>query len=264
MDNPLSIVPAEGNSTEFPVLKAFQEYIDAEQAKARKRMLGLSVFFIVLLSVVVVTFVLILTTVLNRNQSLSDRLLDYALKERDRTPVQGPMAVPVVQQPQQSADIVRTLVERLEKEQAEMKAALEKQKREADEKAAAVERERTQELKRFQMELAAERAKAKKEADKKAEIERHRRRLYPDYYRMETGEDLPLPPPASSYRTVRAEPSVAEESSKKELAKTQPPPLSLPPQRKASPLSSLKPVTYFNMDDDDSVPFLIETPKLNR
>ena len=76
MDNPLSIVPSEGASNEFPVLKAFQEYIDAEQAKARKRMLGLSVFFIVLLFVVVVTFVLILTTVLNRNQSLSDRLLD--------------------------------------------------------------------------------------------------------------------------------------------------------------------------------------------
>ena len=49
MDNPLSIVPSEETTTEFPVLKAFQEYIDAEQAKARKRMLGLSVFFILLL-----------------------------------------------------------------------------------------------------------------------------------------------------------------------------------------------------------------------
>ena len=261
MDNPLSIVPAEGNSTEFPVLKAFQEYIDAEQAKARKRMLGLSVFFIVLLSVVVVTFVLILTTVLNRNQSLSDRLLDYALKERDRTPAQ--VSMPVVQQAQPSADIVKTLVERLEKEQAEMKAALEKQKREAEEKVAVVERERTEELKRIQLELATERAKAKKESDKKAEIERHRRRLYPDYYRMESGEDLPLPPPASSYKTKRGAPSNAAESSKDEV-KVPPAPPSPPSQKKTNPLSALKPVTYFNLDEDDSVPFLIETPKQNK
>lgn len=259
MDNPLSLVSAEGNSTEFPVLKAFQEYIDAEQAKARKRMLGLSVFFIVLLSVVVVTFVLILTTVLNRNQSLSDRLLDYALKERDRTPVQ----VPVLQQSQPSSDIVKTLVERLEKEQAEMKAAFEKQKREAEEKAAASEKERTEELKRIQLELAAERAKAKKEVDKKAEIERHRRRLYPDYYRLESGEDLPLPPPASSYKTNRA-PSLVPETSKEDIIISPVPPAPPQQKKKANPLSSLRPVTYFNLDDDDNVPFLIETPKQNK
>ena len=261
MDNPLSLVPTEGNSTEFPVLKAFQEYIDAEQAKARKRMLGLSVFFIVLLSVVVVTFVLILTTVLNRNQSLSDRLLDYALKERDRSPAQ--VSMPVVQQAQPSADIVKTLVERLEREQAEMKAAFEKQKQEAEEKAIAAERERKKELKRLQLELDAERAKAKSEANKKVEIERHRRRLYPDYYRLESGEDLPIPPPASSYSTKQKMPSIITESTKDEV-KAPPAPPPPPSQKKAPPLSSLKPVTYFNLDDDDSVPFLIETPKQNK
>jgi hypothetical protein len=258
MDNPLSLVPTEGNSTEFPVLKAFQEYIDGEQAKARKRMLWLSVFFIVLLSVVVVTFVLILTTVLNRNQSLSDRLLDYALKERDRAQV----SMPVVQHTQPSADVVKTLVERLEKEQAEMKAAFEKQKQEAEEKAIAAERERKKELKRLQLELDAERAKAK-EADKKVEIERHRRRLYPDYYRLESGEDLPIPPPASSYSTKQKTPSIITESTKDEV-KAPPAPPPPPSQKKATPLSSLKPVTYFNLDDDDSVPFLIETPKQNK
>ena len=261
MDNPLSIVPTEGNSTEFPVLKAFQEYIDAEQAKARKRMLGLSAFFIVLLSVVVVTFVLILTTVLNRNQSLSDRLLDYALKERDRMVVQAP--VPVVQNSQPSADIVKALVERLEKEQAQMKLAFEKQKREAEEKAAVAEFERVEELKRVKRELAEARAKAQKEADKKAEIERQRRRLYPDYYRMETGEDLPIPPPASSYKKQRITPATVAETSKEHSTRQSPQPKSSH-QKKVSPLSSLKPVTYFNLDGDDSVPFLIETPKQNK
>ena len=213
MDNPLSIVPSEGASNEFPVLKAFQEYIDAEQAKARKRMLGLSVFFIVLLFVVVVTFVLILTTVLNRNQSLSDRLLDYALREREKTQVVQQVPAPVAQPIQPSAELVKTLVERLEKEQAEMKAAFEQQRKDAESKAAELERIREEELKRVQEELAKEREKAKKAADKKAEIERHRRRLYPDYYRMESDDELRLPPPASSYKK-QSLPSVEPPSSR--------------------------------------------------
>ena len=259
MDNPLSIVPAEGNSGEFPVLKAFQQYIDAEQAKARKRMLGLSVFFIVLLSVVVVTFVLILTTVLNRNQSLSDRLLDYALREREKA-VQYPPAI----QQQPSADLVKTLVERFEKEQAEMKAAFAKQQKAAEEKALAAERLRTEELEKVRRDLAEQKAKAKKEAEKKLEIERHRRKLYPDYYRLEADDDLRIPPPASSYkRSHQDSESMADTTTKTLTQKKQPP--HIPSQKKAStPLSDLKPVTYFNVDDDDSVPFLIETPRQNK
>lgn len=258
MDNPLSIVPAEGNTNEFPVLKAFQEYIDAEQAKARKRMLGLSVFFIVLLFVVVVTFVLILTTVLNRNQSLSDRLLDYALREREKVPVVQQMPA-VVQQTQPSADVVKTLVERLEKEQAELKASFEKQRKEAERAALEKERAREEEFSRIRAELAKEREKAKKAADRKEEIEKHRRRLYPDYYRMESDEDLPLPPP-SSYKRPASAPVAPPSTQQVQPEKNTPP----PKKKAASPLSALKPVTYFNVEDEDSVPFLIETPKQNK
>ena len=78
--NAVSLFGQSGGVNDFPVLKAFQEYIDAEQAKARKRMLGLSVFFILLLIVVVITFTLVITSVIGRNQQLSDRLLDIALR----------------------------------------------------------------------------------------------------------------------------------------------------------------------------------------
>ena len=255
MENPLSIVPSEGNTNDFPVLKAFQEYIDAEQAKARKRMLGLSVFFIVLLFVVVVTFVLILTTVLNRNQSLSDRLLDYALREREKAPVVQQMPATVLQQTQPSADVVKTLIERLEKEQAEMKASFEKQRKESERTALEKDRVREEEFNRIRSELAKEREKAKKAADRKEEIEKHRRRLYPDYYRMESDDDLPLPPP-STYQRPSSTSVVVPPSSQQVRPQ---------PQKKANnPLSALKPVTYFNVDDGDSVPFLIETPKQNR
>lgn len=258
MDNPLTIVPSEGTSNEFPVLKAFQEYIDSEQAKARKRMLGLSVFFIVLLFVVVVTFVLILTTVLNRNQSLSDRLLDYALREREKSSVVQ-LPAPILQQTQASADVVKTLVERLEKEQTEIKASFERQRKDAERIAIEKDRAHENELKRLQAELARERAKAKKAADMKAEIEKHRRRLYPDYYRMESDDDLQLPPPAS-YNSRSSMPAAPLSTQQFQPEK----PASAPQRKAATPLSALKPVTYFNVDDDDSVPFLIETPKQNK
>lgn len=263
MDNPLSIVPTEGASNDFPVLKAFQEYIETEQAKARKRMLGLSAFFIVLLVVVVGTFVVILTTVLNRNQALSDRLLDYALEERQNTVQQVP--APAVQQHQEqpSADVIKQFLERFDREQAAMKAAFEKERKEAAAKAAEAERLRQQELIRLQEDLSKERAKAKAEAEKKEAIERHRRRLYPDYYRMETDDRLQIPSPASTYRR-RPQPTLPEEVSLESvpLSQSTPPPPSKP--KAESPLSTLKPVTYFNVDDEDDVPFLIETPKQNK
>ena len=300
MDNTLSILPTDGASNEFPVLKAFQQYIDAEQAKARKRMLGLSIFFIILLVVVVVTFVLVLTTVVNRNQALSDRLLDYALKEREKpAQVVQPPAQSVVQTPQPSVqDILKPFFERLEREQAVLKAQYEKQQKEAEAKyelqrkeaeakyekqqkeaeakAAARELARDEEIRKAKLELEKERARAKKENDRQAEIERHRRRLYPDYYRMqpESADDYAAPvvkqapvtqPPAVKVPAPAPQPKPAPSQVKTSPApkpSEKPAPVSAPKpdEKKAkSPLSTIKPVTYFNLEDD-GVPFLLETP----
>ena len=217
MDNPLSIVPADGSSNEFPVLKAFQEYIDAEQAKARKRMLGLSVFFIVLLLVVVVTFVLILTTMVNRNQALSDRLLDYALKDREKTTAQVVVPQPVAAPAQPTAsqpsvqDILKPFFERLEREQAAMKELYEKrqkeyekQQKEAEARAAARDKAREEEMRKARAELEKERARAQRENDRQAEIERHRRRLYPEYYRIPEEATVTEPPSLQQQRVQDA------------------------------------------------------------
>ena len=107
MATAVSVFNQDGAEGDFPVLKAFQQYLDAEQARARKRMLNLAVFFIVLLVIVVVAFAVIMMTALNRdqarlsdiaarNQALSDKLLDIALRER---PAPQPIAVPAVQPP---------------------------------------------------------------------------------------------------------------------------------------------------------------------
>ena len=72
---------------DFPVLKAFQQYIDAEQAKARKRVLSLGIFFGILTGAIIAVFVVLLMNMTMRNQQLNDRLLDFAMKDRDHPPV---------------------------------------------------------------------------------------------------------------------------------------------------------------------------------
>ena len=235
MDKTLSIIPADSGTSDFPVLKAFQEYIDAEQAKARKRMLGLSVFFVVLLIVVVITFVMILTMVVNRNQALSDRLLDYALNERKSAPV----TVTAVQPPQQlPQDVLKPFIERLEREQAELKIQYERQRKEAEAQAAAAEVRRAAEVEAIKAELAKERIRIQQENVRQNQIERHRRRLYPEYY--ESREPQPVQRPAQP-------------------ASCSPAPV--PAAKKQSPpLSEIKPLTYFNVDDENDVPFLMELP----
>ena len=44
--NAVSVYGQTDAMDDFPVLKAFQQYIDAEQAKAQKRMTTLCIFFV--------------------------------------------------------------------------------------------------------------------------------------------------------------------------------------------------------------------------
>ena len=287
--NAVSLFGQSGGVNDFPVLKAFQEYIDAEQAKARKRMLGLSVFFILLLIVVVITFTLVITSVIARNQQLSDRLLDIAL--RDKTSAQPVVNVqspaPAVVQPSvESAELVR-LREELRREKEERKS--EQAKRDEDrfnklldaiskpqqqpvaaptpvvvttspssvlQPAAAESAELArlrEELRREKEERQAEQAKAKEEK-RKAEIEAHRRRLYPEYYAQEDARKAAAEAAAEPVRPVEPPRRAAPPLPK---AKPVPAPVQPPqPQTRAQKLRAMKPVSYF----DSSAP--AEDPEL--
>ena len=287
--NAVSLFGQSGGVNDFPVLKAFQEYIDAEQAKARKRMLGLSVFFILLLIVVVITFTLVITSVIGRNQQLADRLLDIALREKTSTQpvvnVQSP-APAVVQPSVESAELVR-LREELRREKEERKS--EQAKRDEDRfnklldaiskpqqqpvaaptpvvvttspssvlqpttaESAELVRLR-EELRREKEERQAEQAKAKEEK-RKAEIEAHRRRLYPEYYAQEDARKAAAEAAAEPVRPVepprRAAPPLPK--AKPVPVTAQPP----QPQTQAQKLRAMKPVSYF----DSSAP--AEDPEL--
>jgi len=257
-----------GNSTtaggnDFPVLKAFQEYIDAEQAKARKRMIGLSAFFIVLMLVVVCTFVVILVAVMNRNQSLSDRLLDYALKERTAPAVQ---AVPAAQpapaaQPEKEAtaalkpvlDQLARLTEKLDRPAAAAQPAVAPTPAQQPAPAAAEPSREQQQIaklrqEREKLELETERKKLKetKERLHREEVEKHRRVLYPEYYAKLDAEKARA---AQAAKTPAEVPPAAKPVTSVEPAKAAEEPA--PAAKPGGKLGAMKPINYFDAADDD-------------
>ena len=197
---------------DFPVLKAFQQYVDAEQNKARKRMIMLCIFFGVLMTVMITVFLLVLKDVTGKNQELNDRFVEYVMKNNERQNV-------IVQPTAQSNDsaikamtdtlmaMQRQMAEQQEKaiaaqteaQKAAAQAEVRKAAAEAAAKAAAaataapsmeeLARQRqidadTQKLIKARALLKAEKEKlaAEKERLHKQEVEMQRRKMYPEYY----------------------------------------------------------------------------------
>ena len=198
----------------FPVLKAFQQYIDAEQAKARKRLMMLGVFFGALMVVVITVFVILLLNVSATNQALNDRMFEFAMKERDRQPAGSAVVV----QPPQDNSAILALTSKIE--------AMQKELAESREKAAADESERARleaekskgptpqelEIKRLKALLAVEQEKhsAEREKQRQAELEAYRRKHYPELY----GEIRPAKP---DLRKRYRQPVVVEEDDTDDL-----------------------------------------------
>ena len=193
---------SDGAYEDFPVLKAFQQYIDSEQAKARKRMLLLCAFFGGLMFVVISVFVVLLISASSRNQMLNDRLVEYAMKDRDSRP-----GVYAADRPAQESSAVLALTAKLEdlqKKLAESQAATAKIVSDATARAeqAAAEAAKPKgptreelEIARLKALLAAEREKmaVEREKQRQAELEEYRRKHYPELYekKVPAKEDVP-------------------------------------------------------------------------
>ena len=200
----ISVYQQDNAMDDFPVLKAFQQYIDAEQIKSRKRMVSLCIFFGVLMTIVVAVFMLMLHSISARNQQLNDRLVEYAM--RDRQPVATPqVAAPQASEANEAAmrAMTDTLVA-LQKQIASAQAAqapvtpapaiaaspeptpediaIEQRTRDAEEK-----------LRKARALLDAEKRKLAEERERlrQEEVERHRRRLYPEFYSEKKSEPQP-------------------------------------------------------------------------
>lgn len=220
-NNAMSIYGPTDAMDDFPVLKAFQQYIDAEQSKAQKRMTTLCIFFAVILASVIGVFVVILMNVNQRNNSLNDQLFQLMLKERDRTSavVVQPAATPqndaavkmmsetmamlqkqMQDQQKQMAEQQLKFIEHQSKAAEAVMSAIAKQRADSNSSASAtqvphppspeqiaIERKNKQDREKIEKATAllkAEREKLKQEKAnlKEQRIELQRRRLYPDLY----------------------------------------------------------------------------------
>lgn len=194
--NAVSVYGQDGAMDDFPVLKAFQQYIDAEQNKARKRMVTLSIFFGVLICAVVAVFMVVLLEVSRRNQALNDKMVEYAMRERDR---QASEAVAARQQnAAQEAASTAAAVKALTETLASMERRMEEQNAKTAQAVAQkaeepspgqIDRERKmreseEKLIKARALLDAEKKMLEEEKERlrKEEVERQRRRLYPEYY----------------------------------------------------------------------------------
>ena len=182
---------SDGAYDDFPVLKAFQQYIDSEQAKARKRMLLLCAFFGILMLIVIAVFVGLLVSASSRNQLLNDRLVEYVMKDREQR------SAVVAQPPTQDNSAIQAMtakLDELQKKLAESQAntikaaadAADKANRAAHEEAAKQKGPTVEqlEIERLKALLAAEREKQalEREKQRQAELEAYRRKHYPDLY----------------------------------------------------------------------------------
>ena len=120
---------SNANSESFPVLKAFQDYIEAERAQARKRVVMLSIFFASIICAVVGGFLLVGVFLLRDMRdmskdmtSLQGKLVDAALAAR--APAEA--AAPVYIQPAPAVSVApqTDLVEKTVEEISKVTAAL--------------------------------------------------------------------------------------------------------------------------------------------
>lgn len=242
--NAVSLYGQTDAMDDFPVLKAFQQYIDSEQAKARKRLISLGIFFGVLMGAVIAVFLVMLFNITERNQSLNDRLIEFAMKERDR-PQQPVVVQPPVQQDNTTILSLTAKIEEMQNKliESQKKAeAAERAQKAAAEAAAAALAPKTPspqelEIERLKTLLNAEKEKvaAEKAKQREAELEAYRRKHYPECY----AQPKPVAAPA---KTKLRRPVIIEEDDEEELK-----PIRINPHK----ILNGKAIRYFDDEDED-------------
>lgn len=186
--NAVSIYGSNDAMDDFPVLKAFQQYIDDEHSKARKRLAIICFFFGTLMLVVVAVFVVLLLNANVRNQLLNDRLVEFAMRDRERSQ-QAAVPVPA----QDNSKILAAKIEELQQKIVESQSRAEKLAAEmsAQAKNAAIEASKPKkpspeelEVVRLKTLLEIEKGKnaAAQEKRRQEELEAYRRAHYPELY----------------------------------------------------------------------------------
>lgn len=238
---------SDGAYEDFPVLKAFQQYIDAEQEKARKRLILICAFFGGIMFVVIAVFVGLLVSASSRNQMLNDRIVEYMMRDRDQR------GSAVVVQPSQDSSAIHALTSKLDdlqKKLAESQAAAEKMASNA----AAAKAEQAETLKqkkgptakdleiaRLKALLATEREKmaVEREKQRQAELEEYRRKHYPELYEKKEPVKEDVKEVAPAKRKTETQKKSASDELLEEVDRI---------------LNESKAVSYFDDEADDATP----------
>jgi len=118
---------SHANAESFPVLKAFQDYIEAERAQARKRVMQLSVFFAVLMGVVVTGFLTAGMFMLRNMSDVQTKLLDVALAAKEtHVPQPQPVVVSAPVAPPAPSPLFEASVREISQATTELRASLDK------------------------------------------------------------------------------------------------------------------------------------------
>lgn len=108
---------SHANAESFPVLKAFQDYIEAERNQARKRVMQLSIFFAALMVVVVTGFLTAGIAIWRSNDERVNKLLEAVIAQRA-----APAPAPV----QQAAPVLEESVRQFSRAANELQSAVDK------------------------------------------------------------------------------------------------------------------------------------------
>ncbi len=215
--NPGNIVAVYNNAEgldDFPVLKAFQQYVDAEQAKAHRRLMSVCAFFTVFIILLVGAFIAILLTwrhdpsyqltlnaLTQNNNNLQKQLLDQAVLMNEK------LLSNIANNPAQANTSTKDELQKFKDElKAEMDAKIKSavdtsstqrpvaqqqnlQRPTSPSSADAALNAREQELARREAALAQEAERIKKneeklrqEEERAKRIAEHRRKLYPEFF----------------------------------------------------------------------------------
>lgn len=120
---------SHASAESFPVLKAFQDYIEAERIQARRRVVQLSVFFTILMGVVVAGSLTAGMFMLRNMSEVQAKLLDVALatKESPPAPQPQPIVMPAPAEPAPDPKpFFEASVREISKATTELRASLDK------------------------------------------------------------------------------------------------------------------------------------------
>lgn len=210
--SPVALYGNQDAMDDFPVLKAFQQYVDSEQAKAHKRLMTVCAFFTILIFFIIGVFIFVVMNIrsnqnmpnpaadlqrqlMEQTSKMNEQLIEQLTAKRNVQPPSPAASVVVVGDNGKDKALAGTLSakerELAERESELKKRELENARRELEEREKAL-KEREENLKSDEEAKSARKEEDDAKRKREKEVLDHRRRLYPEYF-DENGKEHATP-----------------------------------------------------------------------